>query len=235
MNVALLRVCQLKTIQILVFLFILAGWETMADSFSTKPAKDDALSHIFTIVEGTNKTRVDLSYCVFSKSCSNLFVAYQSATRKADDFPADKPIEFGSGSETNYDYTVLMLRPEYGCRLFAKSEDGKEVQLTRTGKHYGEKFDAVKAYNKDLLDWTLVPGRYNPKTPCRTIARHDIPYISRIFPAPQKLFNFEKPGKYTMWIELQYFARPDLPHSTNLYLVRFQPVKLTVIKKEDQK
>jgi hypothetical protein len=226
----------LKTTYFLIILFISVSGKVVADSTNkgSYEVKVNVSNHIYTaILDGTNSATVDFGDCVFSKPCSNIFVAYQSSTHDSNTFPADKPIEFGSGSETNYDFVVLMLRPEYGYRLFAISEDNKKVQLTRTGEKYGKKFNDIKGFNKSVLDWTRVPGRYNPDNPCRTYARHDMPYISRIFPAPQDIFNFEKPGKYAMWIELQYFARPALPGSTNLNLIKFPPVKLTVIKKED--
>lgn len=200
--------------------------ENAVDSVTQKSG-----SHIFIVpaADGsTNTTSVDMGNCVLSRPRSNIFYAFRSSINDASYFPADKPIWFGFGSTTNYSYYVFMLRPEYGYRILARSEDGQVVKPTRLGASYGEKFDKIKGYD-EALDWTRGHGG-NSVRPFMDYAHRDLPSLDRIFPSPQELFNFDKPGKYTMWIELQCLSRSFLPNATNIYLVRFPPIQLQVIK-----
>ena len=124
-----------------------------------------------------------------------------------------------------------MLRPEYAFRISAFSEDGLPVEPTRKGMKYGSKFDTLKEYSDAAINKA---GR---RPPYWDIASPPSQFSDsgENIPPPEELFNLSKPGKYTMTIEAacfacRYFPPPPGDNATNYYLVKFPPVKLTVIK-----
>lgn len=146
----------------------------------------------------------------------------------AKEFDSSKPIYFDFFSTTNRPFVLYNLRPEYGFRISAATETGEPVKPTHKGAKYGKNFDALKGYDDEAIPpqrWKTVAGLPN--------SYHG--YGARM-PAPDELFNFKKPGKYTMTIEAACFPnRYFPPHprpKTNCYLVKFPPVKIQVVKKE---
>jgi hypothetical protein len=228
----------MKTTIILLSLCLIGSLNMLAAL--TNPVPENADSpvttntdrHIFNLpaLDGTTNTiPFELSGGVYSKPCSNIYSVFQSSIDDASYFPANKSIPFGFISATNYNYEVYILRSEYGYRILCKSEAGEQVKPTRLGARYGAKYDELKEYNNNALDWTVGNGN-NANRPFWAMVYHDQPSLTRIFPPPDQLFNFDKPGKYTLWIELQCFARPYLPYPSNLYIVRLPAAKLQVIK-----
>jgi hypothetical protein len=154
----------------------------------------------------------------------------------AKDFDSSKPIYVEFVSRTNVSSLLYILRPEYGFRFSAISEDGEMIEPTRQGAKYGKKFDDLKTVDREAI------AMNNRGTPMRDIAGpHNswIPVGTPMF-TPDELFKFKTPGKYTITIEAACFASQEwpprpTPPMTNYYLAKFPPVKLTVIKKEEVK
>lgn len=150
----------------------------------------------------------------------------------AKEFDSSKPIYFELISTTNRPFVLYILRPEYGFRISASTETGEQIQPTHKGAKYGKNFDALKGYDDEAIPpqrWKVIASLPNSNS------GYGMP-----MPAPDELFKFKKPGKYIMTIEAACFASRDFPpragdKSTNYYLVKFPPVKLQVVKKEDGK
>lgn len=146
---------------------------------------------------------------------------------------SSQPIYVELISTTNVSSLLYILRPEYEFRFSAFSESGEAVELTHKGAKYGRHFDDLKTVDRDAI------AMNNRGTPMRNIAIPPgswIPLGTPMF-TPDELFNFNKPGKYTMTIEAACFASRDfpprpMPPATNYYLVKFPPVKIQVVKKE---
>jgi hypothetical protein len=184
--------------------------------------------------DGTNKLFIyQVENCVISDQQSNMVVYFQGLHNNDAVLDADKPFNFGFQSTTSNYFQLFILRPEFGCKMSAKGEDGVDVELTRLGAKYGSRFGEVNGYKKDIFDMT--PG-YNHDVPCWDYAANPGP--PRQLPAPAKLFNFRQPGHYTISIAIKCLYRPSPPlgesYRTNLFLVQFPPVKLAVIKGENK-
>lgn len=187
--------------------------------------------------------------CVISKPANHILILFRKPVigmpeyyKTLSYFPADEPISIGFCSTTDQIYEIYRLAPDYGYRLSARSEDGQLVQTTELGTQCGKKFDKANDYGINAFDRSgayydgnILRHAYGGGYSYRTLAIRDEPALQAVFPPPQDLFNFEKPGNYTLWIEYQCFYRPFPPASTNLYLVRFPPLKLQVLKREDAK
>lgn len=194
-----------------------------------------------------NALNEEILGCVASKPAGNLMVAFvppYAGTRPPDQrgigaavmFPSDKAIPFGFASTSNI-FEIFRLAPEYGYRISARSEDDTAVRLTKVGRRYGRRFDQVKGYDERALDWSgeyYAPDnrkvRFGSARPFRTLAAGSYPSFQTILPPLDDLFKFDKPGRYIVQIEVQCFSRPFPPASTNMQIVRFPPVKLTVEK-----
>jgi hypothetical protein len=176
----------------------------------------------------TNRFAFDTLNSVISAPRSNIVVVFTSHEQGAAHFAADQPITFGFLAMTNTDNKVFMLSPEYGYRISATDENGQSVETTSTGRGYGRLFEDIKGvHDKSALDMTWILG-YRRAAPYAAYATEVIPSLGRKLPAPQELFKFRKAGGYTVTVELQCL------YSTNLYLVRFPPVKLQIIKTEQE-
>jgi hypothetical protein len=196
---------------------------------------------IVTAQAGSTNTENFLEACkmdhigAISETRSNLLVIFLS---KSDDvghwakvFNANKHILFGFALTTNQVSLLFALRPEYGFRLSAATENGKPVELTSRGAKYGRNFDELTGYEKNAIDPSLGGGRsphwfvIGPSS--------DRPMFGSL-PSPDELFNLKEPGQYTMSIETACYLKGDytlkIDNPTNYCLVKFPPVKLTVIK-----
>jgi len=181
---------------------------------------------------GTNAERFGTSSdYLLSKPTSNMAVVIQYPGENTRLFQSDQPIRFGFESMTSTVYDVFLLRPEYGCRIGATSESGQAVKRTGNGKRYGANFDDIAGVSRDAFDDSRLPG-YARNMPYLTIARQMTPLRERMIPAPQELFIFDKPGIYSLRLEFQSFYCELRSSSTNLYLVKFPPVELKVLKIE---
>jgi len=163
--------------------------------------------------------------CVMSEPASNIAVIFLSASHNASAFPSAQPIGVGFLSMTNRSYKILRLKPEYEYRLLMSDESGNVIPPKPVGARYGEKFNALKGFNASAVtrDRAFV-----------SIATPEFPPPNKLtFPAPEVLFRLEKAGRYTLFVEAQCFCG-SFPHtSTNLYLIRFPPVRIPVVKRDD--
>jgi len=162
-------------------------------------------------------------WVVLSKPVSNLSVYFGGVGHDPSAFPADQQIVVGFLSRTNRWHAVVKLEPEYAYRLLLRDEDGEVVAPTSVGNRYGKKFDALKVYDKSAV---------TESRSYRVVAAPASP--GSVLPAPQDLFKLTKPGRYTLFVEAQCFygSFPGTYPFTNLYPLRFPPVKLPIVKRE---
>jgi hypothetical protein len=188
----------------------------------------------------TNFDTAVIAGSVVTETVSNLFVVFRHEEPRAPTtvFLSDTPVRFGFSSTSNMYYDIFMLRPEYGYRVFAKSENGERLEATRLGARYGEKFGEIRGYDKDTLDFSRRRGDRHPDRERPYYvgkAAQGFSGLPRSLPAPEELFRFNKPGKYIMWIEMQVLCCPSGRGAAgDIYLVKFPPVGLQVIKKENE-
>jgi hypothetical protein len=147
-------------------------------------------------------------------------------------FDSSEPIQYGFCSVTNLGRIVLILRPEYGLKISAYSQEGKRVEPTREGAKYGENFDALVAFEAKAIEKRKArpPYWYGAGTP------DVIPRLVRSIPAPDELFRFKEPGNYTINIELACFVSRSFPPNSNAnpsdyQLIKFPGVNIPVLKK----
>jgi hypothetical protein len=183
---------------------------------------------------------------VISETRSNLLVIYLSESDDvyhwAKEFYSNKHIYFGFALTTNKVSVLVVLKPEYGFRISAVTENGMPVEPTSEGAKYGRSFNDLKGFDKQAIDPTRNKPHYSYMPHFDIVGpTSDAPRFDKIA-TPDELFTFQKPGKYTITIETACFLKDDyMPHinsnTTNYYLVKSPPppVKLTVIKKEDEK
>jgi len=149
----------------------------------------------------------------------------------AKEFDASKPIYYQHFSTTNVPSFLYILRPEYQFHFFMLAENGDVVEPTRQGAKYGRLYDDLKT-----LDWHNTIGINNRGDPMRDIAGiPDRPGTPFSIPSPDDLFKIPKPGKYTLTIQAACFASREWPPQTNYDLIKLPPVRLTIIKREDEK
>jgi hypothetical protein len=166
---------------------------------------------------------------VVTETRSNVFIVFLNGKGTRTDLLANQPIECGFVSIIT-NYNIDILRPEYCCKISAKTSDGKTVEKTRIGAKYGTEFNNVKKWDKKMFDMTFTNDSHpSHELPYWLPAKMNWPSIRKL-PAPQELFKFDKPGTYEMEIELQFFAYPMHTSSTNAYLVKLPPVKVKVFK-----
>ena len=150
----------------------------------------------------------------------------------AKEFDASKPIDYRFISTTNVPSFIYILRPEYQFHFFMLAENGDVVEPTRQGAKYGRLYDDLKT-----LDWHNTIGIDNRGNYIYGPA--DIPYHhpgpATSIPSPDDLFKIPKPGKYTLTIQAACFASRDWPPQTNYDLIKLPPVRLNIIKREDEK
>ena len=151
------------------------------------------------------------------------------------EFDSGRPIYYGFAMSTNKYTVMFLLRSEYGLRISAIGEDGRPVELTAMGSKLGRHFNDLKGFDKKAID----PNHGKSRDPFLNPQDVTPPYtpsiINYLISPPDQLFNFKTPGKYIVTIETACFLSRDfIPHilnsSTNYDLIKFPPVKLTVVK-----
>jgi hypothetical protein len=169
---------------------------------------------------------------IVSRSASNLAILFfppvdGNRVVLATNFPASQDIRFGFASTANAGSFVCKLLPEFAFRISAVSTSGECVRLTRKGSKYGRHFGEINGFDKRMIEtsrrgpyWTLVAPQ------------DSVPESSNRFPPPDELFDFERPGKYTVTIQAACLASPRIfpLRTTNFCLVKFPPVKLQITK-----
>jgi hypothetical protein len=118
----------------------------------------------------------------------------------------------------------------YGVRVTMHGPDGKEVAKTAVGKSYGVEFDKVRGYQDVVRGWSMgsieAQGPYDPRGGGFTGGPP--------LPAPKELFQMDKPGVYTLDIEMQLFQIVKKSGSWSRNLLRFGPVRIQVEKPEQK-
>lgn len=190
------------------------------------------LSILTACAGGTNTFFIyQVENCVVSGQQSNMVVYFEGPHKNDAVLDADKPFNYGFQSTISNYFQLFILRPEFGYKISAKGEDGNAVELTRLGAKYGSRFSEINGYKKGIFDMT--PG-YSHVSPYWAYAANPGP--PRPLPAPDKLFKFKRPGRYIMSVEVKCLYRPVPPpgesYKTNLHIVQFPPVKLTVVKED---
>jgi hypothetical protein len=112
--------------------------------------------------------------------------------------------------------------PAYRLRIKMTDSDGKDVPKTSLGQQFGTKFDQLRSVTDTRVYPFNAEGSY----------KND-PGLggAKFFSTPRNLFKIEKPGTYTLEIQMQMFY-PN-PQSTNAYhkdLLQFSPIKIQVEK-----
>lgn len=183
--------------------------------------------------DSTNSTQYEFPQTwVVSETRSNVFVVFMGDHPVVPGVSADKPLRLGFRSATTNSYDILILRPEFGYKVSAVSSSGRLIETTRKGAKCGKKFDLIRGWDRNVLDMSRTRDHPNSESPYWLVAHPEFP-IGRELACPEELFKFDKPGKYTMSIELQFLSYPRSSRSTNAYLVRLPPVKLEVVKEEE--
>ena len=179
---------------------------------------------------------------VLSETRQKIFIGFwngiseDSGISNAVDFSVDKSIKYGFGTAQSVPYDVFALNDEYGCSISVKSESGQDVARTSNGQEYGGKFLKVTSFDRKQLDYSNGRGNGGYQSPYLNVAAVRGVFLSRELPPLEKLFKFDKPGRYIVLIQLQCFVGPyGESNATNVNLVRFPLVKLQVIKKDDGK
>ncbi len=120
---------------------------------------------------------------------------------------------------TNGDVPLSCSGPAYCVKIKMFARDGKEVPKTSLGQSYGSKFDQLHSYKDAHLGGICACGPYQGM-------------LGELLAPPNKLFLMEKPGVYTLEIQMQMFRHtPSL--DTNEWarnLIRFSPIKIKVEK-----
>jgi hypothetical protein len=119
---------------------------------------------------------------------------------------------------------LSQAEPVYGTKIKMIGPDGKDVPKTSLGQSYGSKFDQLHSYKDAHLGGIGASGPYQGM-------------FSGLLARPNELFIMEKPGIYTLEIQMQMFRyTPSL--DTNEWsrnLIRFSPVKIRVEKPPENK
>jgi hypothetical protein len=126
--------------------------------------------------------------------------------------------------------------PPYGIKIRMWGADGQDVPKTALGKTFGSKWDSTW----DSFQDSLVEGKgegpgYHDRR--RTGVSAWGPFTNnpglgggKLLPAPKDLFRMDKPGVYTLEIQMQ-MARVNMgTNQLTRRLVRFSPVRITVVK-----
>jgi hypothetical protein len=116
-------------------------------------------------------------------------------------------------------------REPYTVKVSMIGPAGRPVAKTLLGKKLGSKFDELCAddpprQGSGVLAWG--PYRDNPGLGG-----------GRILPRPRDMFRMDKPGIYTLEIEVQLLRKVRRPNQF-LELVRFAPVRIKVEKPEEK-
>ena len=111
----------------------------------------------------------------------------------------------------------------YFMRMAMYGPDGKEVPKTKLGKGYGAKWDRLHSYKDTRLQPIPAEGSYKENLGQAA---------GQILPSPKDLFSMEKPGIYTLKVQIQLFRYAATTNTSewNRNLLRFPPVKIKIEK-----
>jgi len=140
--------------------------------------------------------------------------------------PFDKRLGWLPFCATNTSGALIELlypNARYGMKIKMIGSDGNEVSKTDLGKIYGLKWNQLHSYKDSRLNNVSAGGSYQPE------------FGGPFLPAPNELFAMDKPGIYTLEIQMQMFRHTGSPDPEEEYhnLIRFSPVKIKVEKPPD--
>jgi hypothetical protein len=123
--------------------------------------------------------------------------------------------------------------PNYGIKIKMFGPDGNEVTKTKLGESFGLNFDQVHSY-KDVIHTGLMGYHSSHMGGIEAQGRYDErdgPLLSGpLLPAPKELFQIEKPGIYTLEIQMQMFRVIKSTNQWTRELIQFSPIKIRVEK-----
>jgi len=131
--------------------------------------------------------------------------------------------------------------PAYGIKIRMWGGDGQDVPKTALGKTFGSKWDSTwDSFQDSLVEGKGEgPGYHNRR---RAGVSAWGPFTNnpglgggKLLPAPKDLFQMDKPGVYTLEIQMQMARVNKGTNQLTRQLVRFSPIKLKVQKPPDPK
>jgi hypothetical protein len=109
----------------------------------------------------------------------------------------------------------------YLMKITGVGADGKELPKTSLGKLFGRDFDKVRGFedtDRKVSGGFVVNGGYGGE------------FTDAIFFSPNELFEIDKPGTYTITLEIQVFEVVYEANKVSHRLIHFSPVKIEVEK-----
>ncbi len=130
-----------------------------------------------------------------------------------------------------------LTSPPYGIKIRMWGGDGQDVPKTALGQSFGSKWDS---FQDSLVEGKgLHLGYYN-------LRRAGVfawgPFTNnpglgggKLLPAPKDLFQMDKPGVYTLEMQMQMLRVNKGTNGLTRQLIRFSPVRIKVEKPPDVK
>lgn len=154
----------------------------------------------------------------FSETNNGIYLAVGGSASTNEPIKFDERIAYMPFCETG-NVRLSQADPVYGTMVKMIGPDGKEVPKTSLGQSYGSKFDQLHSYKDAHLGGIGANGPYQGM-------------FSGLLARPGELFIMEKPGIYTLELQMQMFRYTPSP-DTNEWsqnLIRFSPIKIKVEK-----
>ena len=117
------------------------------------------------------------------------------------------------------------LDPAYGVRIKMTDLDGKEIVKTSLGSHFGSKFDRLHNFTETQTYPCIAEGAYKDN--------QELGGAKQLL-TPKDLFQIQKPGIYTLTIEMQMFRVLKNTNQWSRKLVHFSPIRIRVEKPPDK-
>ncbi|MGB8368508.1 MAG: hypothetical protein ACLPYZ_04280 [Limisphaerales bacterium] len=159
----------------------------------------------------------------FSETNNGIYLVIGGSVSTNEPIKFDERLAYMPFCDTG-NIRLSQAEPIYSTKIKMLAPDGKEVAQTSLGQSFGSKFDQLHSYKDAHLGAIGASGPYQGM-------------LSGLLPSPKELFIMEKPGVYTLEIQMQMFRyTPSL--DTNEWsrnLIRFSPVKIRVEKPPENK
>ena len=116
----------------------------------------------------------------------------------------------------------------FGIKIGMFGPNGKEVSKTPLGMTLGSKWDQLQSYREDIpvFGGMTAGWPYDPRGG---------EFSGPLLPPPKELFQMEKPGTYTLEIEMKVFKVIKNTNRWDRELIRFPPMKIKTVKPVDEK
>ncbi len=164
----------------------------------------------------------------FSLKTNDVYLAF-GAIRQGLDLITNEPIRFddqlvwGAFCDTG---KIELSCPDFRYSLKIMLTDTNEVEMPKTarGKEFGTRFDQLHKITDSKVAPVLACGPFQDNG------------LGKLFLKPSELFQIEKPGIYTLEIQMQMFRYvPSYdPVERSKTLFRFSPIKIKVEKPKDK-